>query len=240
MAVKRDLSWLKPLWTGVTASALVAILAVGLLQLNERLAVTYWDIQADATIKPQIEKYLTSHVTLDYWHTRASLMQEILKAEIPDIKSIQVSRILPDGLVVQATARKPLALWESREGKTHILLIDEDAVAYRELQHGENLDLPILRLEQAQLQSASVILHQLRQQDVASLANLSEVIVAREQWRLNFAYGEQWQFKQTNIEQDVAQIIKVLAMPQWSKGHWRVDARMPQRWFIRPAKQEVI
>ncbi len=238
--VKRNVRWLKPVAQTMMAALGITGLVFGALHMNDELAVKHWKIQANTQLKPQIEKYLASRQQLDFWHTRASVMQEMLLAEIPDIKTLEVRRILPNDLLVKAEARKPMALWESMAGQPKVMIIDETALAYRALKRGENLDLPILRLNQEHIVQATGLLHALHKQDASKLLSLSEVVVAEQQWRMNFAYGEQWQMNQDNIEQDMKLVMQLLAKPQWARGHWRMDARIPQRWFIRPAKQEVI
>jgi len=240
--VKRSLNvnWVKPLLRVAVSCVVLFGLMFGGIKLNHKLSVTHWDIQADAQIKEQVEQFAASYEKLDFWHTRASLIQETLLAQAPDIKSVDVSRILPSGLMIKAYARKPLALWENTDQKAQVMLIDQDAKAYRALHRGENVDLPILRMSPAELSQAVALIHILQKNDANKVANLSEVLAETQTWRLNFSKGEQWQVNQANIDEDLQQIINVLAAPRWSRGYWRMDARIPQRWFIRPATQEVI
>ena len=238
--VRRNISLPQPLVQAVVACLVLAGLGFGGWKLNAQLSVAYWDVDANQAIKVEIEKYFAALPEKDYWHTRASVVRDDLLQRIPDIKKIDVSRVLPDGLLIKAVAREPLALWESMDKESAVMLVDDSGQAYRPLARGESLDLPIMRLHESQLPAAMLILNQLYQRSPIKLLNLSELIVTEDQWRLNFAKGEQWQLNKTSLEQDVAQVIQILETPRWSRGYWRMDARIPQRWFIRPAKQEVI
>ncbi|MDQ7001808.1 MAG: hypothetical protein Q9N02_03865, partial [Ghiorsea sp.] len=105
---------------------------------------------------------------------------------------------------------------------------------------GENLDLPLLRLKSEHLVIATAVLQQLSVHMPQRAQALSEVIVERHDWRLNFAYGEQWQLNQESLQHDLPKVLSILSQPRWARRHWRMDARISERWFIRPAKQEVI
>jgi len=142
-------------------------------------------------------------------------------------------------LLIKAKARMPMALWKSNQTQ-QVMLMDEHGVVYRALRRGENIDLPILRADAAQLQAASQMLSVLNKYDVRKLLNLSELVADDDGWRLNFAKGEQWFIEMANLEHDVVQVINILNNPRWAKRHWRIDARIPERWFIRPARQEII
>lgn len=238
--VRLNTNWFKPFLKGVAVSMVVAGLSFGLMLFNQKLSVAYWDIEADAHIKTKIENYFTAQTTLDFWHTRASVIQDDLIQRIPDIQYLEVSRILPDGLLIKAQARIPVALWEDPSVSTQVMLVDEKGKAYRLLARGENLDLPLFRLRQEELGKATHLVLQLKAKNPTQALLLSEVITMDEAWRLNFAHGEQWQLNTVRLEQDTEKVINVLMQPRWANGHWRMDARIPQRWFIRPAKQEVI
>ena len=237
--VRKPSRWLKPLAQGLAISLAVVASGFGIWKLNTQLSISYWDIEAAPHVKAQIQTYLEQQKDLDYWHTRASVLQAGLVAQIPDIQHIQVSRILPDGLLVQVIARKPMALWKDAQAK-QVKLVDEKGVAYRALKRGEVMDLPVLRVSQDKLGQAVQLLLALNTYDKRKLLHLSELIMADNGWRLNFARGEQWKVAQAQVEKNLIQVINVLDAPRWAKGHWRIDARIPERWFIRPAKQEVI
>jgi len=237
---KLSFAWLRPMLQLMVAAVIVAGLGLGGLQLNEKLAVAYWDIECDTHIHKQIEDVLNQQPR-DFWHTRAGLLQDILRRQVPDIKTIEVSRMLPDGLLIKAVARTPIALWENTEvSPAVVMLVDEDAQIYRGIKAGEQVDLPLIRLPQSQVTLATRLLHTMQAKAAHKWMRLSEVIAERDAWRLNFSYGEQWHLNAASLETDIQQAMRVLALPEWEKGVWRLDARIPQRWFIRPAKQEVI
>ncbi len=238
--VRQPIRWLKPVLQGMAICVGASLVILGLLQLNQKLSIAYWDIEAEIPLQKQIEQFLVKQGHLDFWHSRAAVLQAGLIQDIPDIQHLQINRILPDGLLLKATARTPIALWEGEGVKSQVMLIDEKGVAYRSLQRGETLDLPILRLQKRELAQAVLVLQALHQQHASKLQDLSEVIVVERDWRLNFAHGEQWKLATAHPDKDIHKIINILAMPRWAQGYWRMDARIPQRWFIRPAKQEVI
>jgi len=240
--VKRRMTWLKPLQVVLVMSGVVAALGFSAVQLNQKMTVTHWQIDSPEQIKKPIASYFEHKNKLDFWHTRAAVIQRDLTASIPDIQRIEVSRILPDGLLIKATARKPIALWENISAKADkkVMLVDEQGVAYRPILRGENLDLPLFRLQPNNLKTAAAVLHHLNTNMPERVQALSEVIVEQQDWRLNFAHGEQWLLNQANLQDDLPKVLNILSQPRWARRHWRMDARIPERWFIRPAKQEVI
>ncbi|WP_038247777.1 cell division protein FtsQ/DivIB [Ghiorsea bivora] len=240
--VKRRMTWLKPLQAVLVASAVITVLGFSAIQLNQEMTVTHWQIDSPAHIKKPIALYFAHKQAFDFWHTRAAVIQRDLTALIPDIQRIEVSRVLPDGLLIKASARKPIALWENVSAKADkkVMLVDEQGVAYRPILRGENLDLPLFRLQPDNLKVATAVLHHLRVNMPERVQALSEVIVERQDWRLNFAHGEQWLLNQESLQDDLPKVLNILSQPRWARRHWRMDARIPERWFIRPAKQEVI
>lgn len=239
--LKKKVVWLRPALRGLSIAVMVSVLGYGVLQLNQKLAVAYWDIDAAPSIQSQIEAVLSAQGERDFWHTRAGVLQSKLLLAVPDIKSIEVSRMLPDGLRIKAKARHPLSLWENTEVQpASVMLVDADGVMYREMKAGEALDLPLLRLPRQGVAQAVSMLNTMQQQQPAKVNRLSEVIADDTYWRLNFSFGEQWRINTLSLQQDIQQIMHVLSLPQWKQGIWRLDARIPERWFIRPAKQEVI
>jgi len=237
--VKKPTRWFKPMLKGLAVSTAIAVCGLGIWKLNETCSVTYWDIEAEKNITPQIEQYLAAQSKLDFWHTRAAVLQDGLSAQVPDIQHLQVSRILPDGLLVKAVARKPMALWKDESAQL-VMLIDERGVAYRALQPGEIIDLPLLRVEKMELIESVNMLLALKKYDAQKWMRLSEMIVAEKGWRLNFAKGEQWNLLSDDWQNNLIKVIQVLDMPRWANGNWKLDTRIPERWFIRPAKREVI
>ncbi|MDQ6989326.1 MAG: hypothetical protein Q9M19_05535 [Mariprofundaceae bacterium] len=226
--------WLQPmLW-----SLVVLVVILSMWRLNQALAVSQWEIQAEQGLKQQIDDFLSQQEHMDFWSSRASVLQTQLFAAIPDIQDVEVRRVLPDGLFVQAVGRVPLALWTDSQGQA-VMLLDYKANAYRALKAGEAVDLPVMRLPKADLQHALKLLR-LLQVDEKRMSALSEVIVEGQRWRLNFGHGEQWQLHVSNLEQDLQRIMHILEQSRWNSAYWRMDARIPQRWFIRPAMQGVI
>lgn len=240
--VKRRMTWLKPLQIALVSSGVIAVLGFSAVKLNQEMTVTHWQIDSPEHIKKPIALYFEHKDKFDFWHTRAAVIQGDLIALIPDIQRIEVSRVLPDGLLIKASARKPIALWEnvSAQVDRKVMLVDEQGVAYRPILRGENLDLPLFRLQPNHLKTAAAVLHHLSTNIPERVQALSEVIVEQNDWRLNFAHGEQWLLNQESLQDDLPKVLNILSQPRWARRHWRMDARIPERWFIRPAKQEVI
>ncbi|MDX8382791.1 MAG: FtsQ-type POTRA domain-containing protein [Ghiorsea sp.] len=239
---KQPKLWLKPARNIFVVMLLLLGTVLGSMKLNEQLSVSYWDIEAPAPLQRQIEAFFTQQSDRSFWSTRASVIQTALLLAIPDIKEVAVSRILPDGLQVSVVERKPVALWENTASLVaeKVFLVDGQGQAYRGLRAGEAADLPLLRVSDADLVPAIYMLHDLAKYQYKRMASLSEVIVKNKHWRLNFAHGEQWLLQQASLKEDMNKMMSLLEQPRWNKGYWRMDARIPQRWFVRPAKREVI
>ncbi|MDQ7001204.1 MAG: hypothetical protein Q9N02_00765, partial [Ghiorsea sp.] len=124
--------WFKALQVIVIASSVVVLTGFIAMQFNQKMTVTSWKIDAPKHIEEAIAAYFKHQKNLDFWHTRASQVKEDLMLSIPDIQHIEVSRVLPDGLLIKATARQPIALWENitEEVGKEVMLVDERGVAY--------------------------------------------------------------------------------------------------------------
>ncbi len=227
------------LWfSGLVVLLLLLLCVLAINRLNHALGVTHWDIQAEPALQQQIDQFMQAQQQLSFWHSRAGVIQQQLLHAIADIEQVEVRRQLPDGLQIQATARQPLALWAKHDGQD-VMLVDQRAIAYRFLKPGEVVDLPLLRMAEVDLKQGLEAL-QVLQREADRVLGLSEVIVEEHRWRLNFAHGEQWLLTTSNFKQDMGRIMDILEQPRWNHGYWRMDARIPQRWFIRPAAQGVI
>ena len=71
--VRKPMRWVKPMLQGIGVSAAVVLAGFGMWKLNEKLSISYWDIEAASHIQPQIEAYLAKQQDLDFWHTRADI-----------------------------------------------------------------------------------------------------------------------------------------------------------------------
>ena len=218
----------------VFAFALIAALTTtSATWLNQKWSVANWDITAEAAIKQAIDMQLKNMASRDFLSTRPDLLREQWLQRIPDLANVRITRLLPDRLQIQADARVPTALWQDERSRLH--LFDSQGNAYRLLRKGESPDLPLLRLPQAQLATAHAMIVALAQNDAASLSALSEIRAGTGYWHIYFSRGESWLIPLSNEAAEIQHITSFLKQPRWKGRHWRVDARLASRWFIRPA-----
>jgi len=201
--------------------------------LNQKWSITHWDIKAEAPIKQAIEMQLKNMANRDFLSTRPDLLREQWLQHIPDLAAVRITRVLPDRLQIQADARVPTALWQDERNRLH--LFDSQGLAYRLLRKGESPDLPLLRLPQAQLAAAHNMIVALAQNDAASLAALSEIRAGNSHWQIYFSRGASWLIPLSDEAAEIQHITSFLKQSHWKGRHWRVDARLASRWFIRPA-----
>jgi len=216
----------------------IAIAALSIWSLNQALSVKHWNIHASTALKPQVEQVLSHMEKLDFWHARPSKVRAQILTHVPDIADVSIQRQLPDTLDITIIPRQPIALWLNPD-VGNLYLVDEQGFAYRARQHGELLDLPILRMEQAQLSQACQWLVQLKTKHPHWFAQSSEIFAIYNGWKINLSAGQQWQLPlgQRAIDQ-TTQITTLLEQPRWHAGNWRIDTRLANRWFLRPATHE--
>jgi len=224
---------LKRLGRIVMLGMMMAVTGSGAVWLNRQWSVTQWDIKAEAPIRAAIAAQLQSMPTRDFLSTRPELLRRQWLQRIPDLAAVQITRILPHRLAIQAVARVPAALWQDEQGQLH--LFDAQGHAYRLLRKGESPDLPLLRIPASQLSSARSMLVALAQHDAAQLSALSEIRGGGSYWQVYFNRGETWLMPVGHEAAVIHHITALLKRPRWSGRHWRVDARLASRWFLRPA-----
>lgn len=217
--------------------ALVALIGATLFGgwwLNGAMAVATWQIEGDAALKLALVEQLEAMPKRDFINTRPDALAEIWMQRLPDMDSVQISRVLPDALHIRAVARVPAALW--LDEKSQLQLFDDKGNAYRLLQRGESPDLPLLRVAREQLPQAHALLQLLHRQDLINIAALSEIRAANRYWQIYFSKGVAWKIPFGQEQDAMTQLSSLLKQPRWSNRNWRVDARLQTRWFIRPAK----
>jgi len=212
---------------------IIAVCSTGAAWLDQKWSVKHWEIKAETPIKIAIETQLKNMPKMDFLSTRPELLREQWMQRIPDLAAVRITRILPDSLQIQADARVPTALWQDEQNRLH--LFDAEGYAYRLLRKGESPDLPLLRMPAEQLSDAHRMLNTLSQHDAASLSGLSEIRASNGHWQIYFSRGESWLIPQSDEDAVIDRITALLKQPRWSGRHWRVDARLASRWFIRPA-----
>ena len=205
----------------------------GMLWLNQAWRVQHWEIKAEAPIKQAIEAELQAMQNKDFLHTRPELLRQQWLARIPDMAAVRISRVLPDALYIQADARVPMALWQDEQNRLH--LFDDQGTVYRLLRQGESPDLPLLRVSERQLVAVQQMLSALALHDEQRLPALSEIRASSRHWKLYFSHGARWLVPKGNEAAVIDRIKAILQQPRWRQRHWRVDARLASRWFIRPA-----
>jgi len=204
---------------------------------NESFSARQWNISASASIKADIEQYLSQAENLDFWHSRPSSLRQQLLQHIPDLADIQIQRQLPDRLIIHVTPRQAIALWQQEQGELY--LVDQEGVAYRARKRGESSNLPVLRMTRKHIQAACELLAALHTHQPKWFQNSSELIAERDGWKLNLSHGQQWKlpFGQHALR-NVVHISQILAQPRWHANNWRIDTRFENRWYLRPATHE--
>ncbi|MDT8375282.1 MAG: cell division protein FtsQ/DivIB [Mariprofundaceae bacterium] len=226
----------------VTGSALaVTASASALLLLNRTFSVSEWKIEvvesAPSSLHAGIDRSLASLQAYDFWSTRPAIIRNRLLQALPDLEEIHIQRKLTGSLHLHAVARTPVALWQKQEGK--IWLVDRHGLPYRPLAANEPADLPVLRMGEADIVEVAALLQQLRAADAKRFSHVSELFASNSSWKINFDQGQQWMISRNeNISDAIAGVVTLLEQPRWRSGHWRVDTRIKQRWFIRPTKHE--
>jgi cell division septal protein FtsQ len=200
---------------------LLAVLSAG-WWLNQSMSVRHWKIDADPILKQAINEQLESMPSHDFLHTQPFLLRQQWLARIPDLAEVQVSRILPDSLHIQAQPRVPMALWQDENNDIHLL--DDHAVAYRLLRKGESPDLPLLRMDAGNLASAFRLLLSLQQHVAAKTATLSEIRASGRNWQIYFSRGESWLLPQGREVSVIRRIAGILKKPRWQHRNWRNHA----------------
>lgn len=226
-----------------TGMAIMAVLLLGssVYGLNRYFTVSEWSIALDRPTHLPIEQMIGTELEqmphLDFWHSRPALLREQLLANIPDLASVQIRRALPHALEIHATARVPVALWQQEAGK--ILLVDAHGHAYRQLDTHEDADLPVLRMSREHLAAAGRSLQRMQQSMPRFFAEVSEVFATGHDWKFNFSRGQQWLVSAEEMERNPFSSLSALFdKPRWQAGQWRIDMRIENRWFLRPARQE--
>ena len=175
---------------------------------------------------------------MDFVHTFPPLMRRRLLAAIPELADVRISRSMRGTLEITAVPRRAVANWVGPEG--HMLLIDADGTAYPGTERVAPI-LPMLRVPEAELAKAGALLAHLAGLSPERFAQLSEMVALDGAWKLYFDRGESWVIPQHGAIRRVDRLYALMSEPRWHKDAWRVDARMDDRWFIRPAhSKEVI
>jgi len=235
---ERHIHWRKYILASTVSTSIAAGLIFGLWSLNQALTVTQWNIHAPAKLKSNIEHVLNRMGSMDFWHSRPSLLRQQLLQQVPDLAEVNIQRQLPHALNIHVTPRLPIALWLNPKTSS-LYLADNHGNAYRARNYGEELDLPVLRMEKEQLHDACKWLAQLKATQPQWFARSSEMFASYDGWKLNLSSGHQWQLPLGKRAIDeLPQITKLLSQPRWHAGNWRIDTRLENRWFLRPATHE--
>jgi len=212
-----------------------------LLLLNQTFSVTEWDIEviesSPSSLHGDINSSLAAIENRAFWSTRPATIRSRLIQTLPDLEELHVQRTLTGSMHLRAIARTPIALWQRQNGS--IYLVDKSGLPYRQLSADESVDLPLLRMGESDIVEVAGVLQQLRVADPNRFSRVSELFATNSSWKINFDQGQQWMISRSeNIANAITSVVALLDKPRWRSGHWRVDTRMKQRWFIRPTKQE--
>ncbi|MFQ5356525.1 MAG: cell division protein FtsQ/DivIB [Mariprofundaceae bacterium] len=199
---------------------------------NEAFDIRHLHIlDADQSLKIAIQEELGR---LDFIHSRPARIRRILRESLPDIADVRVERRLPHTLVISTQVRQPVALWADHE---NIYLVDVEGFPYRQMRQSEDLDLPLVRLSADQLPEAIQLLTTLMAVDQKQSGRLSECLYDDSTWKLYFDSGQRWLLPGGSRTEDVIRrLYALMNKAPWRNGIWQVDARYPDRWFIRQAR----
>ncbi|MDQ7010933.1 MAG: cell division protein FtsQ/DivIB [Mariprofundaceae bacterium] len=189
-------------------------------------------VHTDESLKKAIRHKLGN--TLDFIHSRPAYIRHVLLDAFPDLCEVRVERRLPHTLVISPQVRRPVALWAGRNG---IYLVDARGQAYRKLRHGEDHDLPLLRMPEKSLPEATQLLTALAARNQTLLGRLSECIGEKASWKLYFDSGQRWLLPRgAKTGAVISRVYSLMSKSPWRNGKWQIDARYPERWFIRQAQ----
>jgi cell division protein FtsQ len=208
----------------------------GLMALNRALSVTSWQVEAPTALRAAIAARLEKQ-PLDFCHTFPPLLRHRLLAAIPELADVQVSRSVGGALDIKAVPRQAIGNWLDPEGRMQ--LVDGDGAAYPGTESVLPI-LPMLRLPASQLPEAGAMLTHLAGLSHHLFAHLSEVVAIDGSWKLYFDHGESWVIPQHGAIRRVDRLVALMDQPRWRKDAWRIDARMDNRWFIRPARSKEV
>lgn len=208
---------------------------LGLMLLDRAMAVRAWQVRCDdPVLQRAVSRRLQEMAPLGFVAGMPGRVAERLRRLEPDIDTIEVERRLPHLLRIRAEVRRPVALWSGGDGR--VMLVDGAGVPYRPLRRGELQDLPLLRTrDRGCLPRLTALLQRVRRLDPRRLAGMSELIVRDDgQLRINLSRGAQWRLPLDGAApRRVERIMELLDEPRWRHGHWRVDARQRDRWYLR-------
>jgi len=234
-ATMRRFAWIASATIAMTASV------SALLLLNRTFSVSEWEIEvvetSPSSLHGKIDRSLASLQAYDFWSTRPAVIRSQLLQTLPDLKEIHIQRKLTGSLHLRAIARTPVALWQKQE--ENIYLVDRHGLPYRPLMASESADLPLIRVGESDIKEVAALLQRLQVVDPNRFTHVSELFASNSSWKMNFDQGQQWMLsRDEDISNAITRVVALLEKPRWRSGHWCVDARMKQRWFIRPTKHE--
>jgi len=226
------------------AAILLSTIGAATWSLNQNLVIQHWRIVAAAPLKADIDNVLNNLGELDFWNSRPAHLHDEILSKVPDLADVYIQRQLPSTLVIHVKPRQATALWFNQaatDQQGELYLVDEYGIAYRARKNGESSNLPVLRMQQKDLAEACQWLSLLRKEQPEWFARSSELFALHDGWKLNLAAGQQWYIPQgTRGLQTITQLSNILKQPRWHTGNWRIDTRLKNRWFIRPATHEGI
>jgi len=218
------------------AMAGLTLVLAGGWWLNRALSVDVWTVHGvPGYLETAIDTEMSAMKSLDFIHAWPSRLRMKLLARLPDLEDVSIARSLPDRLEITARERMPIALWRNPDG--NVLLVDGNALPYRALHRGEQLDLPLLRMPQSDLGEAVSLVLAMKRENKDRYVHLSELIGEGMSWRLNFEQGQSWLLPGGNAgRQRMRGLIALMQQKRWRGESWRIDARLPTRWFVRKSK----
>ncbi len=209
--------------------ALGAVLALAaVLALLPRVQVVVLAVQADEGVRAALADWLHRHALGHaLWQAYPARLRRGLAQAFPALSDLRVRWVLVGRLVISARTRKAFALARA-DGRWWF--VDAEG----SWPGDARADLPILRAPRARWREGAALAAVLATQAPQKWQVLSELRFVTG-WRLVFAKGELWL---VGGVKPVARLREVLG---WMKrtglrAPVRLDATMPERWFVRPAR----
>ena len=139
----------------------------------------------------------------------------------------------------------PAVFWSISESSLEVELADADydsfeASMVRVTRRAYDRERKLPSELVAELTKAAALLTHLKGLSHGLFAHLSEMDAIDGAWKLYFDHGESWVIPQHGAIRRVDRLVALIEQPRWRKDAWRIDARMDNRWFIRPASSKEV
>ncbi|MBF0281285.1 MAG: FtsQ-type POTRA domain-containing protein [Zetaproteobacteria bacterium] len=230
--------WRKSYTTLLIAMAFITLLGYASYWGNQKMVLTTWQVdesEASELFEAQIAATMQAFEHQGFWQTRPAQIRATLLNEIPDLAEVTVRRNLPNQINIHITPREPIAIWVDKD---MTYLTDNTAFFYQSTRPDLLVNTPILRMKAEELLDATMALSDVKKQYPRLYQRISEFIFEDDFLKINLLHGEQWLLQKKEPLKQIAMLVKLLENHRWKSQLWRVDIRLKQRLFLRPAPLE--